>query len=331
MPQVSVIVPVYKVEQTLSRCVDSILDQTFQDFELILIDDGSPDNCGSICDVYATQDNRVKVIHKENGGVSTARNFGISVSRGDFLCFIDSDDDVDSSFLSSMIRLYEKDVDLVVCGYNWVKDDNIINYIKFSENKYDFLCRDDIFELKEKIMISAPWCKLFKADIIKKNNILFDETLSLGEDIVFNFSYLNFANDITIVNECLYNYRVDNEASLLRKYRKDLLDNTIKMNSALYDIIITWDLSERNLQMFYDSVYWGLDDVLVNTFSKNNKDNFFSKLKYNRSLLKSKEFKSAVKAYSGKVKLVNRIVYTLHCYSLRLLYEKVVRLTRGKK
>ena len=97
---VSIIVPVYKVEQYLSRCIDSILNQVFQDFELILVDDGSPDNCGEICDIYELKDNRIKVIHKKNGGLSDARNFGIEKASGEYLFFIDSDDCVTSNCLS---------------------------------------------------------------------------------------------------------------------------------------------------------------------------------------------------------------------------------------
>ena len=92
MPKISVIVPVYKVEAYLQECVDSILAQTFEDFELILVDDGSPDNCGAICDAYAGKDSRVKVIHQENQGLSGARNTGIEASKGEFLTFVDSDD-----------------------------------------------------------------------------------------------------------------------------------------------------------------------------------------------------------------------------------------------
>ena len=99
MPEFSVIVPVYKVEKYLDRCIGSILAQTFSDFELILIDDGSPDNSGQICDEYAGKENRIHVIHKENGGVSTARNAGLDIAPGKFIVFVDSDDEVASNYL----------------------------------------------------------------------------------------------------------------------------------------------------------------------------------------------------------------------------------------
>ncbi len=104
MPAVSVIVPVYKVEPYLRRCVDSILAQTFTDFELILVDDGSPDNCGAICDEYAEKDSRVKVIHKKNGGVSSARNMGLDAARGEYIYFCDGDDYIEKELLADAVQ-----------------------------------------------------------------------------------------------------------------------------------------------------------------------------------------------------------------------------------
>ncbi len=118
MPTISVIVPVYKVEPYLRQCVDSILAQTYTDFELILIDDGSPDSCGAICDEYAEQDSRVRVIHQENGGLSAARNAGIDTARGDYLTFIDSDDWVHSMYLELLLNaVVENNVDISVCTF----------------------------------------------------------------------------------------------------------------------------------------------------------------------------------------------------------------------
>ena len=116
MPQISVIVPVYKVEQYLKRCVDSILHQTFSDLEVILVDDGSPDNCPAMCDKYAGTDSRVKVIHQKNAGVSAARNAGLSVASGEYITFVDSDDFIDPQMYEKMLAVAEKyDCDVVMC------------------------------------------------------------------------------------------------------------------------------------------------------------------------------------------------------------------------
>lgn len=116
MPQISVIVPVYKVEQYLSACVDSILTQTFRDFELILVDDGSPDSCGAMCDAYAAQDPRVRVIHQPNGGLSAARNSGIELAKGDYIAYVDSDDYVSNRYLELLLqRITESNAEIAVC------------------------------------------------------------------------------------------------------------------------------------------------------------------------------------------------------------------------
>ena len=124
MPIISVIVPVYNVEAWLGACVDSILCQTFRDLELILVDDGSPDGCGAICDEYARLDSRVRVIHKTNGGLSSARNAGLDISRGEYVAFIDSDDYVNPCYLESMLRsIQEHEADLALCSVEKFWDD----------------------------------------------------------------------------------------------------------------------------------------------------------------------------------------------------------------
>ena len=121
MPKISVIVPVYKVEKYIHKCVDSILNQTFSDIEVILVDDGTPDRCGEICDAYGEQDSRVKVIHKENGGLSDARNAGMPHASGEYIIFIDSDDYIESDMLEYMYtRLTEAGADMATCGLYFV-------------------------------------------------------------------------------------------------------------------------------------------------------------------------------------------------------------------
>lgn len=118
----SVIVPVYKVEPFLKRCVDSIIHQTYKNLEIILVDDGSPDNCGAICDEYANKDDRIKVIHKENGGQSSARNVGIAIAKGDYIAFVDSDDWIDSDMYETLIGLAEKyDADIAEGSYRFYR------------------------------------------------------------------------------------------------------------------------------------------------------------------------------------------------------------------
>ncbi|RGM21729.1 glycosyltransferase family 2 protein [Eubacterium sp. OM08-24] len=162
---ISVIVPVYKVEEYIYRCVDSILAQSFKDFELILVDDGSPDNCGKICDEYAQKDKRITVIHKENGGLSDARNTGIDWalknSNSNWITFIDSDDWVHTDYLKNLYNaVKENNVDISVCGYvNTTGEDDL--HTKNSEIN-TLLCTPEDFFINNNINAVVAWGKLYK-------------------------------------------------------------------------------------------------------------------------------------------------------------------------
>ena len=180
MPQVSVIVPVYNVEKYIRRCVDSILAQTFEDFELILVDDGSPDNCPAICDEYAAKDNRVRVIHQENGGVSGARNAALNVATGEYIAFCDSDDWWETGFLESMVSsAHSSRADMVMTGYRAVDDNGKELWCAKNEGG-QFVLRSDL-QRTEFIICSIlcgktrweVWTKLFRANIIKQHQIFF--------------------------------------------------------------------------------------------------------------------------------------------------------------
>lgn len=138
-PKISIIVPVYKAEPYLKKCIDSILNQTFKDFELILVDDGSPDRCGEICDEYALKDSRIKIIHKENGGQSSARNVGLDIAQGEYIGFVDSDDWIEPDMYKKLFKVLKNDnVDMAICNINSIKDKKLRDrkkekrkYIKF--------------------------------------------------------------------------------------------------------------------------------------------------------------------------------------------------------
>ena len=122
---ISVVVPVYNVEKYIDKCINSIINQTYKNLEIILVDDGSPDNCGKICDEYAKKDNRIKVTHKENGGVSSARNIGIKNATGDWLTFVDADDWIENNFVEQLLKIgNQENAEIVLCGYNRVNRNN---------------------------------------------------------------------------------------------------------------------------------------------------------------------------------------------------------------
>lgn len=207
MPKVSVIVPVYKVEKYLNRCVDSILNQTFQDFELILVDDGSPDNCGMICNVIAKNDSRVKVIHKENGGLSSARNAGIKVAEGEFLSFVDSDDWISKDMLSHMVSLAEQyKSEIVSVSYCLA---TVQTKVKQNETKISVFTRDEalLYYMKEgmskRIADYPAWIKLYKRELF--DGFEFPEG-QLYEDVATNFALIKKVNCYVKSSRICYYY-----------------------------------------------------------------------------------------------------------------------------
>lgn len=224
---VSIIVPVFNVEKYIETCVKSILQQTYTKFELILIDDGSTDCSGDICDHLSEEDNRVKVIHQSNKGVSAARNVGIEVSRGEYICFIDSDDCVDKNFLEG----FSFDFDISIQGYS-IQMENRRSNIKYSEligdNPQDvskIFCLNNIH--------GGPYSKLCKANIIKKNNIVFPEGISLGEDIIFFLHYIKYCHSIYVSASCGYIYN-KREGSLTDLYHP--IDELMKKEKVIFQL-----------------------------------------------------------------------------------------------
>ena len=178
-PKVSIIVPVYNAEKYLHRCVESILSQTFLEYELLLIDDGSPDRSGEICDEYAQKDNRIHVFHKENGGVASARQFGLEHAQGEFVIHADPDDYVESSMLEELYECAKKNqADLVICDF-FVDDDKYSKQEPSGENHMIVL--KDLFQR----LHGSCWNKLVRRSCYEKFNITFSQNLSFCEDLTF--------------------------------------------------------------------------------------------------------------------------------------------------
>ena len=206
MPQISVIVPVYKVEQYLKRCVDSILHQTFSDLEVILIDDGSPDNCPAMCDKYAGTDSWVKVIHQKNAGVSAARNAGMDQACGEYLLFVDSDDSIEPEMMDT-VRSYaaSENCDAVISGLRvfeagvYVRTENAAHAGCFGPEIWNWICED-----------SKPfgWAgsKLLRTEVVKENTIRFSEEMSSQEDLDFLLSVYACCERISVMPYAGYRY-----------------------------------------------------------------------------------------------------------------------------
>lgn len=225
-PFISIIVPVYKSEDTLRHCVDSILRQPYDDFELLLIDDGSPDQSGNICDEYAAKEPRIRVFHKENGGVSAARNLGLEVACGEWITFIDADDSIDDGFFN--LPKENAGFDLIIGGYKkFPKGDIYYNYdAVFGEGTMNEFIAHHLWN-------GYVWGKFYKASILREHHIRFRTDLVVYEDLLFNLDYVLECNNIRLVPACLYLYMDPPDKLIPEKYA--LMPDEIKKIYALVD------------------------------------------------------------------------------------------------
>ncbi|WP_084782120.1 glycosyltransferase family 2 protein [Bacillus niameyensis] len=241
-PKISIIVPIYNVEDYLHQSISSILNQTFKDFELILVNDGSTDKCGEICDEYARQDSRLKVIHKENGGVSSARNRGIDAAKGEYIGYVDPDDEIEPQMYELLVnQAIRTNADMVVCQMKTINLNT--NTISVSS-----VCDEGVLDkkgIKEKIIpaildkkyFSLLSCanKLYRKSWLVKEEFRFDEEKSHGEDVRLNFKLLTHINCIVFVSKPLYIYYIRPRSSLTQMFREDLYEYIVDTkNSALF-------------------------------------------------------------------------------------------------
>lgn len=215
---ISVIVPVYNSEKYLHRCIDSILAQTFTDFELLLIDDGSTDLSGAICDEYARKDSRVRVFHKKNGGVSSARNMGLDNAQGEWITFVDSDD----AIINLTSTTYNED--LIIFPHKVLSKNGVESLYKLDNSVFENKSKVKTFVKENSITgtFKTSCSKLYKRNLI--GNLRFDESIKIGEDQVFLLCYLNYVKTCRIVNSYMYLYHGGFQAS---KYR-------IPIRNAIY-------------------------------------------------------------------------------------------------
>lgn len=209
---ISIIIPIYNAEKYLSQCIDSVINQSYKDWELLLIDDGSEDQSGIICNLYAERDNRIRVFHKENGGVCSARNIGLKYAHGDFVTFIDSDDWIDPDILEKYIETYDRThTDLVRCCYVRESEDNC-HVVTIDEEIILYNHTDIEIFVEKKRLYGFLWNSLFKKSILE--GITFDENITWCEDHIFSYQYVLRCKSVAIIPSPLYHYRINESGSL---------------------------------------------------------------------------------------------------------------------
>ena len=275
---ISVIMPVYNVEKYLSQSINSVLNQTYENFELILVDDKSPDGSPAICDNFAKKDSRIRVIHKqENQGLGYARNTGLDVAQGEYIYFIDSDDFIHNQLLEKAIVATKPETDLVVFGINRFFEDENGNTTKteqlspseFSASKNKEMARVFCL-LNEAKVFPFAWNKLYKKSFITKNEARFEKT-KLIEDFLFNIYLLEKANNVEIISDCLYNYRKPKHETLASAYSPDFFELCKRKFSLEKAFLDKLQVDESVYQLIYASHVKHIFSVFIkNNSSKSN-------------------------------------------------------------
>ena len=325
-PEISVIVPVFNKEKYLKKCIESILNQDIKNIELILVNDGSSDNSGLICDSYSKKDSRVKVIHKENQGVSTARNIGIKNAKGKYISFIDSDDWIDKDMYKEILNIfYTQDVDFVKCSAKIVYNNNGMKgptnidggfYSKDKIKSYIYPRLVISEQLATNAVVSASTC-VYNRKFINDNNIFFDEEMRHFEDLMFNVNVILKSNSFYhMADNYFYNY-VFNEESASKKFNPRKWEYFKESHKIMRKNLIAnkeYDFSNQLNLFLVNLAYISSEDARV-------LDGYKNRYKYVKLIMNNKELIEAYKNVSIKnINWKRKVLYMLIKYRLANIY-----------
>lgn len=283
--KISVIVPVYNVQDYLDQCLTSIREQTYSDLEILLVNDGSTDRSGHICDTFAELDSRIRVIHQPNGGVSSARNTGIKEATGDFITFVDSDDWLDAGMYQMMIEpaLENQELQVLLCDFSTVQNGNFTNIT--SDLREGYFTKSDIIrdiyptllvtENFGRIPVVSVWSCLFKKSLLRANNIKFDVSLRYSEDYLFMAMVMIHCDSFFYLKEQYYYYYRQYDDSRSKKYQPEWWSNLLSLNSKLKHLLQDYkeyDFSRQvELQLIHSALFVSNAIYTSTTISKQRK------------------------------------------------------------
>ena len=301
----SFVVPIYKVPyKYLHQCIESLINQSYKNIEILLVDDGSPDECGIICDGYSKKDSRIKVIHKKNGGLSDARNAGLDCVTGEWVSFVDGDDWVDEDFVNSFFELISKEkinADIYIySGYRDYEKKQIICTPYYDNNRH-FSSKNDIEDLQkeccfvpyrnngDQLFIGSAWAKIYKTIYLKKNNIRFT-IVPYGEDSIFFMYVTEKASSINYISQSVYHYR-DTDGSMVNKYRNKADEEQVIYLNKLFEFAKNHNKSDEFIKALYLRVFISMQRCISQKFyNKFNNDSRKKRHKACQVFFSSKPF-----------------------------------------
>lgn len=309
---ISIIVPIYNVEKYLSQCVESLINQTYKNIEIILVDDGSKDNCGNICDEYAQKDNRIIVVHKENGGLSDARNKGIDIAKGKYFVFVDSDDYVSNKFVENLYQMIlENDCDIAICDY--LQFENTLPVQEELQIKVDVLSNIEVLSkiYSENVKMIVAWNKIYKKELFNQIRYPFGK---INEDEFTTYKLIYKANKVAISNEPLYYYRFNSSSIMGSGFNEKRLQYIEALEERMQFY------KEKSLDKLYKETEICYLDGLI-TFYIHSKQSNIQDSKKIEKLLSSK-FKLSYKKMKNNelIDKVRRRKYIIFNFSDKLFY-----------
>lgn len=327
---VSIVVPVYNAEKFLSKAIESVLEQTYSEFELILVNDGSKDNSLAVCDKYAKVDSRIRVVSQENKGAGAARNVGIAQARGKYLMFLDADDTYEPEMVHELLSTIEQTgSDMVVCGYNSIdENESNIQLAEIGKKLYGQDVFDSVKYLCEKRVFNSLWNKIFLTEIVHGYGLKIDESLIVGEDFRFVLEYVDKCQSISFVGRPLYNYFTQNSFTT-RRYRACDFDCR-KKNVEYYISFCERHCLQSNCYFQYIKLLYStcmqMSDKSCGLSGKQKKDAIYD-------ILSSDEMNNAFeKAYAEDrySAILIRVAKTRNV-SVIMLFSKIINFVRKRK
>ena len=338
MPKVSIIVPVYNVEKYISKCIESIINQSYEDFEIIIVDDGSPDL--SVKKIEGYNDRRIKILRKENGGLSDARNYGLERSKGEYIIFVDSDDWIETDLLYDSVGYLDNnsEIDLIILGY--IKDyedknEKIIKTDIIIPKRNNFSVKEKNLEINSQIIDLMGYSvnKIYRRSLLQKGNYRFKKNITLVEDALFNFDVFKSVNNILFIDKVYYHYRIKPIKTLMSTFRSDPFQLILKKTEALNELLNKWmftmsDVNKALSVSIVDGLIYSFNNIFVlkNDLSLKQQKNYIIGLFKNNIVEKYVEY---YPTDSFQKKVLKQLIKQKNYYLIKYFF-KSRELFRGK-
>lgn len=338
---ISILMPVYNGEKYIEKTVNSVINQSFKNWELIIVNDGSTDNSHVICESLKEKDSRIKVIHKENTGVSNTRNILLDNAKGKYIGFVDCDDYIDKHMFEILInKVEEYNSDLVICGIEELKmkDNIILSSIKRVYYPADYMkigdMKNRILEFGDTQLLNSLCNKLYKRELINDNKIKFDETIENGEDFIFNLEYIKYTKVLSFCNEALYSYIRRDNNSITHKYVEDMYFKGVDIHNKLEAFLIDMEFfTEENKEILQKNHLIGVFSAFLNLFHEDCNLNKIEKKSYIRQIIARDYVKKCANNRNKDKGIVGLISILVRLQNVRiiLLVFNLISLARNIK